>query len=69
MPIDWSFEHLVGWIIVAAVTGFFGWSGWWIAKTLRFQGRIGMIIGLVIWIALIYYSSPLRKYVIFALTK
>ena len=58
----------IGWIIVIAITVLFGWGGWRIGKKVGIDGRLGIIIGLGVWIAVIFLSPFVRVWVIFLLT-
>jgi hypothetical protein len=59
---------LVGRIIVIAITVLFGWGGWWIGKKVGIDERLGIIMGLGIWVALVFLIPGIGVSVGFFLT-
>ncbi|MEN8172159.1 MAG: hypothetical protein ABFS03_04690 [Chloroflexota bacterium] len=67
MPLNWNLTPLQWVLFFIVYTAFFGWSGWWIARTLRLSEDIGLAVGLGIWIAVIYFSTPLQNLILYAI--
>ena len=59
---------LIGWIIVIAITVLFGWGGWWTGKKFGIDGRLGIIIGLGVWVAVVFLIPFVSVWVVFLVT-